>query len=309
VTISTILAPIRGVRGVGAGRLRPTEKNWRAGGTEADMHDDEPICVTCGVQRHGGRRRSEDCPICADERQYVGWGGQRWTSLTELRDSRHNRVEAEGPGLFGIGTEPSFAIGQRALLVQTPAGNVLWDCISLVDDDTVAAVEALGGLRAIAISHPHFYASMAAWSEAFGGVPIYLHEADAAWVEGTPPAPVELWSGDTRRLGDGLTLVRCGIHFDGGAVLHWADGESGRGALMSGDIFQVVMDRRWVSFMWSYPNLIPERPETIERALTLVEPLSFERIYGAFWGRFVAADGAAALRRSAERYWRQVGYA
>jgi glyoxylase-like metal-dependent hydrolase (beta-lactamase superfamily II) len=271
------------------------------------MHH-EPICVTCGVQRHEGHPRSDGCPICADERQYVGWGGQRWTTLTELRESRHNRVEAEGSGVFGIGTEPSFAIGQRALLVQTPAGNVLWDCISLVDDDTVAAVEALGGLRAIAISHPHFYASMAAWSEAFGGVPIHIHEADAAWVQGTPPAAVEIWSGDTRQLDEGLTLVRCGIHFDGGAVLHWAGGESGRGALLSGDIFQVVMDRRWVSFMWSYPNLIPERPETIERALTLVEPLRFERIYGAFWGRVVAADGVAALRRSAERYWRQVGY-
>lgn len=62
-------------------------------------------------------------------------------------------------GLVGIGTEPSFAIGQRALLVRTPQGNVLWDSITLIDDATVDAVRKLGGIRAIAISHPHYYSS------------------------------------------------------------------------------------------------------------------------------------------------------
>ena len=64
------------------------------------------------------------------------------------------------------------------------------------------------------------------------------------------------------------------------------------------------MDRRWVSFMYSIPNFIPERPRTIRRALALIEPFTFERIYGAFWGREVTGDGAAAVRRSAERYLR-----
>ena len=30
-----------------------------------------------------------------------------------------------------------FAIGQRAMLLQTESGNILWDMISLLDDDTV----------------------------------------------------------------------------------------------------------------------------------------------------------------------------
>ncbi|WP_449065679.1 hypothetical protein [Planomonospora algeriensis] len=34
--------------------------------------NDLPICVTCGVQ-YGAPR--ENCPICEDERQYVGWEG------------------------------------------------------------------------------------------------------------------------------------------------------------------------------------------------------------------------------------------
>ena len=259
-----------------------------------------PICVTCGVQYPAPR---EDCPICLDERQYVGWDGQRWTTLAELqRTGYRGRVEEEGPGITGIGASPATAIGQRALLVRTPAGNVLWDMITYLDDELVAAVTALGGVSAIAISHPHFYGSMIDWAHAFGA-PVYIHAADRSWVARPDPAVV-FWTGDTQPIGDGLTLLNAGVHFAGGQVLHWAGGADGRGALLSGDILQVVQDRRWVSFMYSYPNLIPERPGTIRRALAMLEPYPFEVVYGAWWGRAVQADGATAVRRSADRYLR-----
>ncbi len=89
-----------------------------------------------------------------------------------------------------------------------------------------------------------------------------------------------------------------------GAARSATAGPGGGGALFSGDIVQVVADRRWVSFMRSFPNLIPERPRVIRRGLSLLEPYPFERVYGSFWGRVVEADGAAAVRRSAERYLR-----
>src|ERR671935_1572584 len=133
------------------------------------------ICVTCGTQFPPSEDEPERCPICEDERQYVGHDGQRWTTLDELRRDHRAEIREEGPGLLGIGTEPSFAIGQRALLVQAPGGNVLWDCVSLIDDATADAVRALGGLRAVAVSHPHYYSAMVEWSRAFGGVPVYLH--------------------------------------------------------------------------------------------------------------------------------------
>ena len=179
----------------------------------------------------------------------------------------------------------------------------MWDCVSLVDEASIQRVRELGGLAAIAISHPHFYASNAAWSRAFGDCPVYIHAADAQWVQ-YPHSAVTLWEGDTREILPGMTLVNCGAHFEGGTVLHWDADPSGRGALFSGDVFQVVMDRRWVSFMYSFPNLIPERPSTIRRALGLIEPLPFYRIYGAFWDRVVRSDGSEAVRRSAERYLR-----
>jgi hypothetical protein len=242
-----------------------------------------------------------NCPICEDERQYVGWDGQQWTTLAELRAAGHRgRVAEEGPGIVGIGAEPATAIGQRALLVRTPAGNVLWDMISYLDDDLAAQVGELGDISAIAISHPHFYGSMIEWAHAFGA-PVYIHAADREWVA-RPDDAVVFWDGETKEIGDGLTLINAGVHFAGGQVLHWRDGEDGRGALLSGDIFAVVQDRRYVSFMYSYPNLIPERPRTIRRALRLVEPYPFQRVYGGWWKRVVDANGTEAVRRSAERY-------
>jgi hypothetical protein len=108
--------------------------------------------------------------VCDDERQ-IPPEGQSWTTLERLRISHHNGFRQYEPGLIGIGTTPKFAIGQRALLLCAPEGNILWDCIPLIDDATVTLINGLGGLRAIAISHPHFYTTLVEWSRAFGTSP------------------------------------------------------------------------------------------------------------------------------------------
>jgi hypothetical protein len=41
----------------------------------------------------------------------------------------------------------AFAINQRALLLRTPHGNILWDCIANLDPATQTLITALGGLR------------------------------------------------------------------------------------------------------------------------------------------------------------------
>jgi hypothetical protein len=258
------------------------------------------ICITCGTQFAASEVAPERCPICEDERQYVGWNGQQWTTLSELQAEHHNVIKSVAPFLTGIGSHPSFAIGQRALLVQTNEGNLLWDCISLIDEPTIAAVNALGGVRAIAISHPHYYSSMVEWSAVFDA-PIYLHAADRRWVM-RPHLAVEFWEGETKPLWVGMTLIRAGGHFEGGTVLHWPDGSFGKGALLTGDILQVVSDRRYVSFMYSYPNLIPLPAAEIRRIAAAVDPYDYNEIYGAWWGRVVREDAKAAVSRSVERY-------
>ena len=259
------------------------------------------ICVTCGTQFGEAQTEPQQCPICTDERQYVGLTGQRWTTLEALRRDYRTKVQEEEPGLTSFSMEPKFGIGQRALLVETPMGNVLWDCISLFDDQALAHVGNLGRVKALAISHPHYYTSMVEWSRRFGNVPIYLHGDDAKWVM-RPDRNIRFWEGESHELPGGLTLVRCGGHFEGATVLHWPAGVSGQGALLAGETIQVVPDRNWVSFMRSYPNFVPLNAAAVQRIVSAVEPFPFDRIYGAFPGLTVQQDGKAAVRRSAKRY-------
>jgi glyoxylase-like metal-dependent hydrolase (beta-lactamase superfamily II) len=132
-------------------------------------------------------------------------------------------------------------------------------------------------------------------------VPVYLHAADREWVMRPDPAIV-FWDGETKELAPGLTLIRCGGHFPGGTVLHWAGGAGGKGALLTGDVIQVGEDRKSLSFMYSFPNYIPVNARTVRRIVAAVEPFAFDAIYGGWFGRNVATDAKQALRRSAERY-------
>src|SRR5262249_24936155 len=256
------------------------------------------ICVQCGTQFGETAEPPSRCPICEDERQFVRHSGQEWTTLKRLVANHHNRIEEEAPLLLGIGTEQEFAIGQRALLLQSPGGNLLWDCISLLDDETIAEGNARGGIRAIAISHPHFYSSMIEWAGGFDAQ-IFLHAADREWIMRPADAGsrIQFWEGSTLSLWDGLTLINCGGHFEGGTVLHWPTGVSGKGALLTGDIITVVQDRRYVSFMRSYPNLIPLGASAIRRIVERIEPFSFEQIYGGWWQANVLTDTKAAVAR------------
>jgi glyoxylase-like metal-dependent hydrolase (beta-lactamase superfamily II)/DNA-directed RNA polymerase subunit RPC12/RpoP len=263
------------------------------------------ICVQCGTQFGDTAEPPSRCPICGDERQFVRHTGQEWTTLKRLAANHHNRIEEEAPLLLGIGTEAEFAIGQRALLLQSPGGNLLWDCISLLDDETIAEVNARGGIRAIAISHPHFYSSMIEWAERFDAQ-IFLQSADHEWVMRKSPR-IQFWEGETLSLWDDLTLINCGGHFDGGTVLHWPTGAGGKGALLTGDIITVVQDRRYVSFLRSYPNLVPLGASAIRRIVERIEPFSFEQIYGGWWQANVLSDAKAAVARSAERYLGAIG--
>jgi hypothetical protein len=263
------------------------------------------ICSTCGTQFAPTDKPPAACPICEDERQYVPLGGQRWTTLDAMRQTYFNAWRAYEPNLLGVGTVPSFAIGQRALLLRTPGGNILWDCITLIDDATVEIIRSLGGISVIAISHPHYYSSMVEYAHAFGAT-IWLHEGDRQHIL-RPDTSIRFWSGETHALMDGITLISAPGHFDGATMLHWSAGAAGRGALLSGDIFQVVPDRKHVSFMRSYPNLIPLPAHTVQRMDAPVRPFAYDRIYGAWWDRVIERGAKQAVATSVARYLRWIG--
>jgi hypothetical protein len=254
------------------------------------------ICRQCGARYPEADAPPPACLICSDERQYVRWGGQDWLSPLELA-ADHSIECARDHGALGFRIEPAFAINQRAILVEAEGGNVLWDCIGLVTREAVEAIREAGPLLGIAISHPHYYTALAEWAHALG-VPVHLHAADAGFVT-EPDAAIRHWEGESLRLSPALTLLRCGGHFAGAAVLHDATGE---GALYCGDTLQVAPDRRHVSVMYSYPNQIPVNATTIRRIGAILEPYHFARIYGAFQGLVIASEGKAALERSLRRY-------
>ena len=260
------------------------------------------ICTACGMQYPESAQAPAHCVMCDEERQYVPPRGQTWTTLAALRAGHTNTFREYEDGIIGIGATPAFAIGQRALLLRTGKGNILWDCIATLDDATVTIIKSLGGIDAIAISHPHFYTTMVEWAHAFGAR-IHLHAADKERIMRNDPA-IELWDGETKALWDGVTLVRCGGHFPGGTVIHWANGAGGRGVVCSGDILTVTTDRKWLSFMRSYPNFIPLSARTVEahrsgaRAVRLrddLRPLFRSR------HRQGRQGGAASLHRALHR--------
>jgi hypothetical protein len=230
----------------------------------------------------------------------VGWDGQRWTTHEALALQDSLRIDVDA-GLLAIGMAGSFGIPQRALLLPTAAGNLLWECVSLVTADAVVQLRERGGVDRIVISHPHFYASMVQWSEALGDVPILLHAADKAWVQRRSHA-IDFWRGDELSLGGGVTLVRTGGHFPGSTVLHWMNGVHGRPALFVGDSPQVTTDRRGVSFMYSYPNYIPMRTSDVLGMRKRLSAFDFDDVYGYSWGRNIIGGGRAAVNASFERH-------
>lgn len=284
------------------GAMADSESVDRSG---AEKHGADPhVCVTCAAHYAEDTPLPAVCTICTDERQYVGADGQQWTRHSELKAAHEMRFSEYEPGLWGVGLKPGLGIFQRALLVRTEAGNVLWDCVPVLTDEGYQRLVELGGVQAVAVSHPHFYSGMALYAEAFGAN-VYVHAADRQHV--THPHPrLRFWENERFSPLPGVTLIRGGGHFAGGTVLHWPAGAGSKGALLTADIIGVVPDRRYVSFLYSFPNRIPLPPREVERVGAAVEPFEFDRIYGGWEGNVIANDAKEVVRRSVLRYRRAV---
>lgn len=259
------------------------------------------ICVACGVQYDDSTFEPDQCKICTDERQYINPNGQTWTTMDKLVRSRKykNTITLCEKGLYSIKTAPHFGIGQTAYLIQDKDFNLLWDCVTYIDQSTINEIKNLGGIDAIALSHPHYYSSQIEWAKEFDTT-IYIHKYDREWVM-RPSDQIIFWSGESLSLQDGLVLHRLGGHFKGGAVVQWKNGYNQKGILLSGDIIQVVADNQWVSFMYSYPNLIPLPAKKVQNIAKKVNQLKFKRLYNAF-GRIVKDNANERVQKSAIRY-------
>jgi hypothetical protein len=260
------------------------------------------ICTTCGTRYATAKTSTDACPVCNDDRQYIGDQEQQWTSYEQLAKVYVIRFSKINDHLLDLRLMPSFAIGQRAHLVLSPSGNILWDCLPYLNAETVAYINALGGLKAIAISHPHYYGMMVEWAKVFDCA-VYLHAGDAQWVM-DPDSHVQFWEGGEQALWDGIRIIHTAGHFPGSVVLHIPDGT---GTLLTGDSIFVSRDRKQVSAMYSYPNMIPLGKSAIQYIVEQVKPLQFDRMYGAFDFMNVHKGAKQIVDRSFSRYLQILG--
>jgi hypothetical protein len=260
------------------------------------------VCPTCGANYPPSPEPPAHCRLCEDERQWVPPTGQVWKSMDELaREGFRTEVRRVEPDLFGIGVQPDVGVGQRGLVVHTPEGNLLWDPPPYLDEAAIEAVRERGGLTAVSSSHPHMYGAGVEWSHAFDAEMLLADvDVDAGWLM-RPDSVVRTWSGAFEVL-PGVTLVQCGGHFPGSAVLHWAAGAGGQGALFVGDTIFVTDGADRVSFIWSAPNRLPLPESEVRQVVEAVAPYRFDRMYGGWWEPVIGTDAHAILERSAKRY-------
>jgi hypothetical protein len=199
---------------------------------------------------------------------------------------------------MGVGTLPGFAIGRRDMLLRTPNGNIFWDCISFLDDATIAIIGA-GHFcdRGVA---PAFLCLDDRMESCLHATPVYVHAMDRKFATRLNSV-ITFWEDDELELLAGINLIRCGGHFTGSAVLHWAQGAGGRGALLTGDTITATPDRN-VSFMRSSPNLIPLDASSVYHIADALQTWQFDMIYGSACDRVIQTDAQTVLSRSVTRY-------
>jgi glyoxylase-like metal-dependent hydrolase (beta-lactamase superfamily II) len=258
----------------------------------------DTMCSTCATEFPAGRPLPYLCPVCNDDRQYIPLAGQQWTSMEALSKTHTVKISPLTPELYALQVTPAFAIDQRALLLLSPDGNILWDCIPLINEPVIEFIRSKGGLKAIAISHPHYYSVMQRWAEVFD-CPIYIHELERPWVYNG--AAVEYWCGEEKKLWAGIKLIRTGGHFPGSSILR-VPALSPNGTLLCGDSLYLSRNKRHISIMYSYPNHIPLPPHELKAVTDKVAALEFDTLYGAFPWQQLSGNARRIFLDSVKRY-------
>jgi hypothetical protein len=260
--------------------------------------NESKICATCGT-KYPVNYLGNKCLICEDDRQYVPFDGQKWTTSAYLHKHHSVKVKQLNSNLFELVIDPVFAIGQRALLITTKSGNILWDCIPHLDENAIRFIQQKGGLKAIAISHPHYYSNMKDWAEKFD-CPIFLPESEKEYIV-NPTNRITFWIEEKVDFWDGIELIRIGGHFTGSSIL-WLPKDNENGIILCGDTFNLALSMKHFSVLYSYPNRIPLPIKAIAKIKEKMQKIEFDEIYGFWPYQNLLTDPKKVLMESLERY-------
>ena len=263
------------------------------------------VCLTCGTQ-FDTEDIKDSCVICDDPRQYVPPTGPSFSTLRALQ-AKHKNVFTpipKNPYATSISTEPKCGIGQRAVLIKVAGGkkNILWDCVTYIDDATIAEIKKRGGIDGIVISHPHYYTTSGVWANVFG-CNVYTSALDKQWMQRITPRHV-FFDDSLKAFHDwGVQVAVVGGHFPGSLVLCHEK------RLYTADSIAVALSGLYehnrppgtvhFAFMWSYPNLIPLSAKEVAGIWAAVKGLQFEDVHGAFVKTEVYGNGKAKVKDSA----------
>lgn len=256
------------------------------------------ICSTCGTS-YSLTSAPETCITCLDERQWVPPAGQHWIKPEELHHKHSVKLNRLQDRLYEIEINPMFAIGQRALLILSEKGNVLWDCIPLLDELTIEFIKSKGGLKAIAFSHPHFYSNMNEWAEIFD-CPIYIHKNDEEHIM-AKGRHIQLWEGDVIDLWDEIKIICIGGHFAGSSILH-VPFLSKEGTIICGDTLFLSPSKKHFSIVYSSPNRIPLSLAEMNRIKSRLDVIPFDSFYGYIKTQNLHKDVKEILEISMAKY-------
>ncbi|KAJ7140248.1 beta-lactamase-like protein [Mycena crocata] len=263
--------------------------------------DDLLLCIQCGTQ-YGVTEGLTECHICDDPRESVAATGHAFTTLGKAKSSRKykNIIRQQyknEPHIYTIQTQSILGIGQRCFLIKTAQGNILWDCIAYIDDATIKEINALGGVDAISISHPHFYTSHLTWSRAFKNAPVFLSAEEGHLISRPDEHGVRRFVTNKKfeiLPGSGATRIKTGGHFPGSAVLHY------KNSMFVSDSLHVTRSALWdinrkpgtsyYAFLWSHVNTIPLPPGEIAGIISAISPYEFDVAHGMFPDRDLRSD-------------------
>ena len=257
------------------------------------------ICSTCGTY-YPISNFPECCTICLDERQYIPDTGQSWTRLENLHNRHSIKIHQLNECLYEMEINPSFAIGQRAMLILSKSGNILWDCIPMLDELAINFIKSKGGLKAIAFSHPHYYSNMNDWASLFDcAVYIHQHDEKHIMIKGDH---IRLWRGDELELIDGIKIKLIGGHFAGSSILHIPFLSKG-GTICCGDTLFLSPSKKHFSVMWSYPNRIPLPVSEMKKVKQRLDAIPFDSFYGYIKTQNLQENVKETLEASMKRYF------